>query len=142
MTGVVKELWSQQLLKEQGLLYVKLTIFSTKFQNTYFFYNWWFKLWHIGKSEVALSCPTLCDPVDCSPPAPLSMRFSRQEYWSGLSFPSPGDLPDPGVEPRSPTLWADALTSEPPGNPDTLEYLIIVEALYYCVLESPEPFSH
>ena len=87
MTGVVKELWSQQLLKEQGLLYVKLAIFSTKFQNTYFFfYNWWFKLWHIGKSEVALSCLTLCDPVDCSPPAPLSMRFSRQEYWSGLSF--------------------------------------------------------
>ena len=46
---------------------------------------------------------------------PPSMGFSRQEYWSGLSFPSPGDLPDPGIEPRSPTLQADALTSEPPG---------------------------
>ena len=47
--------------------------------------------------------------------APLSMGFSRQEYWSRLPFPSPGDLPDPGIEPRSTTLQADALTSEPPG---------------------------
>ena len=45
--------------------------------------------------------------------APLSMGFSRQEYWSGLLFPSPGDLPDPGIEPRSPALQADTLTSEP-----------------------------
>ena len=45
-----------------------------------------------------------------------SMGFSRQEYWSGLPFPSPGDLPDPGNEPRSPALEADALTSEPPGK--------------------------
>ena len=50
--------------------------------------------------------------------APPSMEFSRQEYW--LPFPSPGDLPNPGIEPRSPTLWADALPSEPPGNPTGL----------------------
>ena len=49
--------------------------------------------------------------------APLSMGFSRQEYWNELLFPSPGDLPDPGIEPRSPALRADALPSEPPGNP-------------------------
>ena len=49
--------------------------------------------------------------------APLSMGFSRQECWSGLPFPSPGDLPDPGIEPRSPTSQADALPSEPPGKP-------------------------
>ena len=49
--------------------------------------------------------------------APPSMGFSGQEYWSGLPFPSPGDLPDPGTEPRSPTLQADTLTSEPPGKP-------------------------
>ena len=49
--------------------------------------------------------------------APLFMGFSRQEYWSGLPFPSPGDLPDLGIEPRSPTLQADTLTSEPPGKP-------------------------
>ena len=48
--------------------------------------------------------------------APPSMGFSRQEYWSnGLPFPSPGDLSDPGIEPRSPTLQADSLLSEPPG---------------------------
>ena len=61
----------------------------------------------------------------------LSMGFSRQEYWSGLPFPSPGDLPDPGIEPKSPTLEADALTSEPPGK------------LYLAVLNTffPTPFK-
>ena len=49
--------------------------------------------------------------------APPSMGFSRQEYWSGVPFPSPGDLPDPGIEPRSSAWQADALTSEPPGKP-------------------------
>ena len=53
---------------------------------------------------VAQSCPALCDPMECSPPAPLSMGFSRQEHWSELPCPSPGDLPDPGIEPRSPAL--------------------------------------
>ena len=45
------------------------------------------------------------------------MGFSRQEYWSGLPFPSPGDLPNPGIKPGSPALEADALSSEPPGKP-------------------------
>ena len=49
--------------------------------------------------------------------APQSTEFSRQEYWSGLPFPSPGDLPNPGIEPGSPALQADALPSEPPGKP-------------------------
>ena len=44
------------------------------------------------------------------------MGFSRQDYWSGVPFPSPGDLPDPGIEPMSPALYADALPSEPPGK--------------------------
>ena len=119
-----------------------------------------------SESEVAQSCPTLSDPMDCSLPgssihgifqarvlewgaipfsdhnlcgrhnkvkslsrvrlcdpwtvahqAPPSMGFSRQENWSWLPFPSPGDLPDPGIEPRSPAFQADALTSEPPGKP-------------------------
>ena len=48
--------------------------------------------------------------------APQSMEFSRQEYWSGLPCPPPGDLPDPGIEPESPALQADALPSEPPGK--------------------------
>ena len=70
-----------------------------------------------SESEVAQSCLTLYDPWTVAHQAPPSMGFSRQEYWSGLPFPSPGDLPDPGIEPRSPTLQADALTSAPPGKP-------------------------
>ena len=67
------------------------------------------------ESKAAQSCPTLCDPMDSSLyQAPPSMGFSRQESSSGLPFPSPGNLPDPGIELRSPTLQADALTSEPP----------------------------
>ena len=52
------------------------------------------------------------------------MGFSRQEYWSGLPFPSPRDLPDPGIEAGSPALEADALTSEPPGKPKSPEKLL------------------
>ena len=59
----------------------------------------------------------LCDPMDCSLPYSLSMEFPRQEYWSGLSFPSPGDLPDPRIKPRSPALQAGSLPTEPPGKP-------------------------
>ena len=51
--------------------------------------------------------------------APLPMEFSRPEYWSGLPFPSPGDLPNLRVEPRSPALQVDSLSSEPPGKPPT-----------------------
>ena len=54
----------------------------------------------------------------------LSMGFSRQEYWSGLLSPSPGDLPDPGIEPESPALKAASLPSDPPGNPSHIWVLI------------------
>ena len=64
------------------------------------------------KSEVAQSCPLFVTPWTVAYQAPPSMRFSRQECWSGLPFPSPGDLPDPGIEPGSPALQADALPSE------------------------------
>ena len=65
---------------------------------------------------MSLSCVQLfATPWTVAHQAPLSMGISRQEYWSGLPFPSPGDLPDPGMETRSPALQADALTSEPPG---------------------------
>ena len=63
---------------------------------------------------VAKLCPILAIPWTVACQAPLSVGFSRQEYWSGLPFPSPGDLPDPGIEPRSicidlPALQADSL---------------------------------
>ena len=81
-------------------------------------------------SEVAQSCPTLCNPRDCRLPGSPSMGFSRQEYWSWLPFPSPGDLPNPGIEPRSPTLQADSLLSEPRGklweNPDLFLWLMFI----------------
>ena len=56
-----------------------------------------------SESEVTQLCLTLCDPMGYSYQAPLSMRFSRQEYWGELPFPSP-DLPNPGIDPRSPAL--------------------------------------
>ena len=73
-------------------------------------------------SEVkSLSCVRLfAAPWTVAYQAPLSMGFSRQEYWSGLPFPSPGDLPHPGIKPRSPASQADALPSEPPGSPSWL----------------------
>ena len=61
--------------------------------------------------------------------APLSMGFSREEYWRGLPFPSPGDLPDPGIEPGSPALQADALPSEPPGKPQLCMSAVIFSLL-------------
>ena len=65
-----------------------------------------------GGGLVAKSCPTLCDAMDCSPPGALSVGFSRQEYWSGLPFPSPGDLPG------SPAMQLDSLPTEPLGKPE------------------------
>ena len=74
----------------------------------------------LSESEVKVSqlCLTLCDSMDyiaCQ--APLSMGFPRQEYWSGLPFPSPGDLPDPEIEHRSPALADGFFTIEPPEKP-------------------------
>ena len=65
---------------------------------------------------ITKSCLTLRNPMDCGPKAPLSIGFPRQEYWSGLPFPSPEDLPDPGIKPRSPALQVDSLPSELPGK--------------------------
>ena len=65
---------------------------------------------------VAKSCLTLVTPWTVARQTPLSMGFSMQEYWSGLPFPPPGDLPNPGIEPRSPALQASSLPTELPGN--------------------------
>ena len=68
---------------------------------------------------VTKSCLTLAAPWTVACQSPLSMGFSRQEYWSGLSFPSPEDLPDPGIKPMSPALQADSLPAEQPEKPPT-----------------------
>ena len=74
--------------------------------------------------------------------APPSMEFSRQMCWSGLSFPSPADLPDPGIEPGSPALQADSLPSELPGNPQIFVFfflenvLNVVKCFFYISLDN------
>ena len=70
-----------------------------------------------GGGLVAKLCPTLATPWTVVRQAPLSMEFSRQEYWSGLPFPSPGGLPNPGIESGSPALQADSLPTELQGKP-------------------------
>ena len=67
-----------------------------------------------NKRLVTQLCSTLCNTIDCSPPALLSTEFSRQEYWNGFPFPSPRDIPSPGNEPRSSALQEDSLPTEPP----------------------------
>ena len=65
-----------------------------------------------SESEVAQSCPTLNDRMDCSLLGSVSMGFFRQEHWIGSPFPPPGNLPDPGIESESPALQADSLPTE------------------------------
>ena len=75
---------------------------------------------------LVVQCLALCNSMDCSPQALLSMGVSRQEYWSGYSFPSPEAVSDPGTEPESPTFQADSLPSEPPEKPPRiLEWVAI-----------------
>ena len=84
--------------------------------------------------------------------SPLSMEFSRQEFWSGLPFPSPEDLSNPGIKPRSPALWADSSLTEPPGKPsvchskpslswefqghtiDSTPHRLVIIICYHCCL--------
>ena len=80
----------------------------------------------------SVSRSVVSDPL-C--PHGLSMEFSRQEYWSGLPFPSPGDLRDPGIEPGSPALQADSLPSEPPGKP--VGSLCILFSLMHTFFSAP-----
>ena len=145
----ISKLWDQSQMKVNGFVDFKMWYIHTrnkKEENTAIydileeflehFVKWnkpvsegqtehGFHLYGEGESEVAQSCPTLCDPWTVAYQAPPSMGFSRQKYWSGLPFPSPGDLPEPGIESRSPTLKADALTSEPPGH---LQIVNLIEA--------------
>ena len=70
-----------------------------------------------GSAQLLSRVPVFVTPWTVAHQAPLSMRFSRQEYWSGLPFPSPGDLPDPRIEPMSPALAGRFFTTAPPGKP-------------------------
>ena len=79
----------------------------------------------------SLSCVQLfVTPWTITYQTPLSMGFSKQEYWSGFPFLSPGDLPDPGIKPRSPALQADALPSEPPGKPKNVQITVQLHSFH------------
>ena len=73
-----------------------------------------------SESEVAQSCLTVCNPMDYSPPCSSTHGILQARILEWVAFSSPGNLPNPGIEPRSPALQADALTSEPPGKPPKL----------------------
>ena len=77
---------------------------------------WWASIYGVTQSRTRLKRLSSSSSRTVAYQSPPSMGFSRQECWSGLPFPSPGDLPDPGIETRSPALQADALPSEPPEN--------------------------
>ena len=86
---------------------------------------------------MAKSCPTLATPWTIACQAPLSMGFSRQGYWSGLPFPPPGVLPNPGIEPRSPALQIDSLPTELQGKPIFYDYIIGIkttQAIFIIVI--------
>ena len=89
-------------------------------------------LWILVVVLVAKSCWTLATSWTVAFQAPLSMGFSRQEFWSGLPFPSPGDLLDPGIEPRSLALQVDALPPELWGKPSYYEVYMSYN-IYYCI---------
>ena len=97
-----------------------------------------------GSSD-AKWCPTLATPWTITFQAPWSMGFSRQEYWNGLPFPSQGDLPNPGVEPRSPALQADSLPTELRGKPldENLNphKKLRIRDIYVCMLSHVRLFA-
>ena len=76
-----------------------------------------FSIFNLWPGLVTKLCLTLAAPWTVACQAPLSMGFRKQEYWSGLPFPSPGDIPDPRIKPRSPELQADSLLTELQGKP-------------------------
>ena len=91
--------------------------------NVLFYFHFFYELGRKEKVKL-LSCVRLfATPWTVAYQSPLSMGFSRQEYWSGLPFPSPEDLPNPGIEPGSPALQADALPSELPGKSSPTRYI-------------------
>ena len=80
-------------------------------------------------SEVAQLCPTLCDPMDCSPPGSSVHRILQARVLEWVAFLPPGDIPDPGIEPRSPALQSETLPSEPPGKPIDILTIIPINLL-------------
>ena len=112
-------------------IYLRIGTVKSSSEEAVFPFNQWAEdwaltlVWKMGEGSqfsmmcvlVAQTCPTLCDPMDCSPPGTSVCGILQARIWSGLPFPSPGYLPNPGIEPGSPALQADSLPSEPPWKP-------------------------
>ena len=103
-------------INNQGIDCAFLSITFSEF-SVYMLYHQHSSLMKKVKVKLLIHVRLFVTPWTVTYQAPLSMGFSRQEYWSGVPLPSPGDLPNPGIEPGSPAFQADALTSEPPGKP-------------------------
>ena len=88
-----------------------------------------------GGGLVAKSCPILVTPWTVAGQAPLSVGFSQQEYWSGLPFPPPGDLPNPGIKSGSPALQADSLPAEAPGKPMCISAHVYIHPFIYISID-------
>ena len=88
---------------------------------------------HVHACSVALSCPTLCDPMDCSPPGSSVYGIFQSRIRGGLPFPPPGDLSQPGTEPRSPVLQVDCLSLSHLGNPFR-EQAVSISIIILCVI--------
>ena len=100
--------------------------------------QWYFlQIWHVYVVKVTQSCLTVCNPMDCQ--APLSTGFSRQEYWSGLTCSSSGDLPNTGIEPRSLVLQVDFFTIW--GNSEAHNGSLLVTCFIQSSLSLPNPMS-
>ena len=92
-------------------------------------------MWDAAAARSLQSCPILCDPRDCSPPGSSIHGIFQARIREWLPFPSPGDLPNPGIEPGSPALQADALPSEPPGKQTSSEHKLCAR---HCIATKVE----
>ena len=88
----------------------------------------WYRCVHVFMMSLQL-CPTLCDPIDGSRQAPLSMGFPRRKYWRRLLSPTPGDLSNPGIEPAAPALAGRFFTPEPSGKPYNIDGFTLISTL-------------
>ena len=147
LPGLPKQISQAESLEQYKLIfsqYWRLEIQEQGASNIGFFWGlfpWLVDAHHHAVSSHGLSSAHLlfcsvtkfiwlfCDPMDCSLQAALSMGFPRQEYWSGLPFPSPGDLPDPGIKPTSPTLAIRFFATEPLGKPSSVPVYLNVPSL-------------
>ena len=115
--SICSVVWDSEMFLSEAYLIYNDSFRCTTQQFDIFIDNMLYSYYKICCCLVAKLCPTLLQPWTVTHQAPLSMGFPRQEYWSGLPFLSPEDLPDPGIEPTSSALAGRFFTTEPPRQP-------------------------